>query len=134
VAIGRAIVRQPKVFLFDEPLSNLDAALRVDLRIELARLHQQLGTTMFLGSPRINLIDRPAADAAPGWRALWQRLAASPAAMQLGVRPSICIWPHPARASTRLWCWPSIWATPPCCICACRESKVCCRPSSLRKG
>jgi len=46
VAIGRAIVRQPKVFLFDEPLSNLDASLRVDMRIELARLHQQLGATM----------------------------------------------------------------------------------------
>ena len=45
VAIGRAIVRQPKVFLFDEPLSNLDAALRVDMRIELARLHRQLGVT-----------------------------------------------------------------------------------------
>jgi multiple sugar transport system ATP-binding protein len=46
VAIGRAIVRQPQVFLFDEPLSNLDAALRVDMRIELARLHKQLGATM----------------------------------------------------------------------------------------
>ncbi|MCE2878324.1 MAG: sn-glycerol-3-phosphate ABC transporter ATP-binding protein UgpC [Comamonadaceae bacterium] len=46
VAIGRAIVRRPKVFLFDEPLSNLDAALRVQLRIELAKLHQQLKTTM----------------------------------------------------------------------------------------
>lgn len=46
VAIGRAIVRRPKVFLFDEPLSNLDAALRVQMRIELARLHEQLGTTM----------------------------------------------------------------------------------------
>ena len=46
VAIGRAIVRQPKVFLFDEPLSNLDASLRVQTRIELARLHQELGTTM----------------------------------------------------------------------------------------
>ncbi len=46
VAIGRAIVRQPKVFLFDEPLSNLDAALRVSMRIELARLHRELGTTM----------------------------------------------------------------------------------------
>ena len=46
VAIGRAIVREPDVFLFDEPLSNLDAALRVQTRIEIARLHQRLGTTM----------------------------------------------------------------------------------------
>ena len=46
VAIGRAIVRQPGVFLFDEPLSNLDAELRVQMRIEIARLHQQLGATM----------------------------------------------------------------------------------------
>ncbi|ODT66179.1 MAG: ABC transporter ATP-binding protein [Pelagibacterium sp. SCN 63-23] len=46
VAIGRAIVRQPEVFLFDEPLSNLDAALRVDMRMELAKLHLDLGSTM----------------------------------------------------------------------------------------
>ena len=46
VAIGRAIVRHPKVFLFDEPLSNLDAALRVEMRVELSRLHKRLGTTM----------------------------------------------------------------------------------------
>jgi multiple sugar transport system ATP-binding protein len=46
VAIGRAIVREPKVFLFDEPLSNLDAALRVQMRIEIARLHKELGATM----------------------------------------------------------------------------------------
>ncbi|KZM48485.1 sn-glycerol-3-phosphate ABC transporter ATP-binding protein UgpC [Labrenzia sp. OB1] len=46
VAIGRAIVRQPEVFLFDEPLSNLDAALRVDMRMELANLHRDLGSTM----------------------------------------------------------------------------------------
>ena len=46
VAIGRALVRHPKVFLFDEPLSNLDAKLRVQMRIEIKRLHQQLQTTM----------------------------------------------------------------------------------------
>jgi multiple sugar transport system ATP-binding protein len=46
VAIGRAITRHPQVFLFDEPLSNLDAALRVQTRIEIAKLHERLGTTM----------------------------------------------------------------------------------------
>jgi len=46
VAIGRAIVREPKVFLFDEPLSNLDAELRVGTRVELAKLHRRLGATM----------------------------------------------------------------------------------------
>ena len=46
VAIGRAIVRNPKIFLFDEPLSNLDAALRGQMRIELARLHEELQATM----------------------------------------------------------------------------------------
>jgi multiple sugar transport system ATP-binding protein len=45
VALGRAIVRHPKVFLFDEPLSNLDAKLRVQMRVELKKLHQRLGTT-----------------------------------------------------------------------------------------
>ena len=46
VAIGRAIVRSPKVFLFDEPLSNLDASLRVQMRIEISKLHNKLGATM----------------------------------------------------------------------------------------
>ena len=46
VAIGRAIVKEPKIFLFDEPLSNLDAELRVQMRLEIARLHTELGATM----------------------------------------------------------------------------------------
>jgi multiple sugar transport system ATP-binding protein len=46
VAIGRAIVREPDVFLFDEPLSNLDAALRVEMRTEISKLHNELGATM----------------------------------------------------------------------------------------
>src|SRR5690349_2647924 len=46
VAIGRALVREPKVFLFDEPLSNLDAKLRVEMRTEIKKLHQRLGTTI----------------------------------------------------------------------------------------
>lgn len=46
VAMGRAIVRRPKVFLFDEPLSNLDAALRTQMRVEIRRLHKKLNTTI----------------------------------------------------------------------------------------
>ena len=46
VAMGRAIVRDPRAFLFDEPLSNLDAALRVEMRLEIARMHQRLAATM----------------------------------------------------------------------------------------
>ncbi len=46
VAIGRAIVREPRIFLFDEPLSNLDAELRVQMRVEIAKLHKDLGNTM----------------------------------------------------------------------------------------
>ncbi len=46
VAIGRAITRKPSVFLFDEPLSNLDAALRMDMRMEIAKIHQEFGATM----------------------------------------------------------------------------------------
>jgi multiple sugar transport system ATP-binding protein len=45
VALGRAIVREPAAFLMDEPLSNLDAKLRVEMRAYIARLHQELGTT-----------------------------------------------------------------------------------------
>ena len=142
VAIGRSIVRKPKVFLFDEPLSNLDAALRVNMRIELSRLHKELGTTMiyvthdqveamtlgdriavfnkghieqlaepmamynqpanefvagFIGAPRINLIDRPAAGAAAADHAqLWSLLAGSAAASinRVGLRPEhLCVAP-----------------------------------------
>jgi multiple sugar transport system ATP-binding protein len=134
VAIGRAIVRKPKVFLFDEPLSNLDAALRVDMRVELSRLHAELGTTMiyvthdqveamtlgdriavfnkgnieqlgaplelynrpatefvaaFIGAPRINLVDKPAADAPAAHQQLWTQLQGpgSGQANRIGLRP-----------------------------------------------
>ena len=48
VAIGRAITRNPKIFLFDEPLSNLDAALRAEMRVEISKLHNQIKTNMIL--------------------------------------------------------------------------------------
>src|ERR1700751_2064009 len=51
VALGRAIGRHPQVFLFDEPLSNLDAKLRVQMRVELKKLHERLGTTPIYGNP-----------------------------------------------------------------------------------
>ena len=46
VAIGRALVREPRIFLFDEPLSNLDAALRAEMRVEISKLHNQIKTNM----------------------------------------------------------------------------------------
>jgi sn-glycerol 3-phosphate transport system ATP-binding protein len=52
VAMGRAIVRQPQVFLFDEPLSNLDAKLRAQTRLEIQKLHRELGITALYGAYR----------------------------------------------------------------------------------
>src|SRR3989442_480292 len=70
VALGRAIVRHPRVFLFDEPLSNLDAKLRVQMRVELKKLHERLGTTAIYGTPdqvdAMTLRDR-AAGMRDGW-------------------------------------------------------------------
>ena len=59
VAMGRAIVRDPKVFLFDEPLSNLDAKLRVQMRVEIKRLQQELGTTsLYVTHDQVEAIGR----------------------------------------------------------------------------
>jgi multiple sugar transport system ATP-binding protein len=143
VAIGRAIVRNPRVFLFDEPLSNLDAALRVDMRIELKRMHHEIGTTMvyvthdqveamtladriavfrdgrieqvgapmdvyerpanrfvatFMGSPRVNLVERPGEQATTAHRRLWAMLdgTGDAALHSIGVRPEhlrLCLDP-----------------------------------------
>ena len=116
VAIGRAIVRKPSVFLFDEPLSNLDAALRTNMRIELSRLHRTLGTTMVyvthdqveamtmgdriavFNQGRIEQLGRP--------MDLYQRPANLFVAGFLGT-PRINIVPRPTSTSTpehaRLW-------------------------------
>ena len=51
LAIGRAIIRSPRLFLFDEPLTNLDAKLRHDMRAEFKRLHRELGTTTIYATP-----------------------------------------------------------------------------------
>ena len=72
VAIGRSIVREPSAFLFDEPLSNLDAALRVNMRLEISELHQNLATgtprarARWRGRSRRAAADRPRAGRAAG--------------------------------------------------------------------
>jgi ABC-type sugar transport system ATPase subunit len=97
VAIGRAIVRSPKLFLFDEPLSNLDAKLRSTMRIEIARLHQQLKTTiiyvthdqieaMTLGQ-KIILIDNGAIQQAGTPREVYEKPANLFAASFIGIPP-----------------------------------------------
>ncbi len=64
VAIGRAITRNPKIFLFDEPLSNLDAALRAEMRVEISKLHNQIYNdpantfvAQFIGTPKMNILE-----------------------------------------------------------------------------
>ena len=69
VAIGRAIVRQPQIFLFDEPLSNLDADLRVRMRYEFARLHRQLGTTtLYVTHDQVEAMTLADRIVVPSWR------------------------------------------------------------------
>jgi multiple sugar transport system ATP-binding protein len=150
VAIGRAIVRNPRVFLFDEPLSNLDAALRVDMRIELKRMHHEIGTTMvyvthdqveamtladriavfrdgiieqvgapmdvyerpanrfvatFMGSPRINLVERPGEQATEAHRRLWAMLGetADAGLQSIGLRPEhLRLLPAPDGVGARV--------------------------------
>ena len=80
VAIGRAIVKQPQVFLFDEPLSNLDAALRGDTRLEIAKLHRQLGRASMLYVTHDQIEAMTLADRivpCARWPALQQERAAS---------------------------------------------------------
>jgi ABC-type sugar transport system ATPase subunit len=60
VAMGRAIVRDPDAFLFDEPLSNLDAALRIEMRLEIAKLHQRMrATTIYVTHDQVEAIRWP---------------------------------------------------------------------------
>ena len=115
VAIGRAIVRKPKVFLFDEPLSNLDAKLREEMRVEIAKLHQRIETTVvyvthdqveamtlatrlavmsggrFIGSPTMNFIEgqisAEGAFASPVVSLKFSGHRSRPGAVVLGVRP-----------------------------------------------
>jgi multiple sugar transport system ATP-binding protein len=116
VAIGRAIVRKPKVFLFDEPLSNLDAALRVNMRIELSRLHKELGTTMVYVThdqveamtmgDRIAVFNRGIVEQLGAPMDLYQRPANTFVATFLGA-PRINLVPRPAAdapdAHRALW-------------------------------
>jgi multiple sugar transport system ATP-binding protein len=78
VAMGRALVRQPRVFLFDEPLSNLDAKLRVDMRVEIKRLHQTTGSTIvYVTHDQIEAMTLATKNCgAEGWRVAAGRLSA----------------------------------------------------------
>jgi len=86
VAIGRAIVRDPAVFLFDEPLSNLDAALRMDMRMEIARLHRTLGATMiYVTHDQVEAMT------------LADRIVVLDAGRIRQVGPPMEVWRHPAN-------------------------------------
>jgi len=97
VALGRAMVREPKVFLFDEPLSNLDARLRVEMRAEIRRLHQRVGATMIYVThdqveamtmgDRIAVLDRGQLQQCAGPRALYARPANRFVASFIGTPP-----------------------------------------------
>jgi multiple sugar transport system ATP-binding protein len=89
VAIGRAIVRQPQVFLFDEPLSNLDASLRVRMRYEFAKLHQDLKTTMvYVTHDQVEAMTWPTGSSCcPPAR------SSSLALRSCTTIPTICLWP-----------------------------------------
>jgi multiple sugar transport system ATP-binding protein len=97
VALGRALVREPKVFLFDEPLSNLDARLRVEMRAEIRRLHQRVGATMIYVThdqveamtmgDRIAVLDRGALQQVADPRTLYARPANTFVASFIGTPP-----------------------------------------------
>jgi len=97
VALGRAMVREPKVFLFDEPLSNLDARLRVEMRAEIRRLHRQVGATMIYVThdqveamtmgDRIAVLNRGELQQCAGPRALYARPANAFVASFIGTPP-----------------------------------------------
>ena len=87
VAMGRAIVRQPQVFLFDEPLSNLDAKLRAQTRIEIQKLHRELGiTSLFVTHDQVEAMTLAAADDRDERRRRWSS-SARPKRSTTGRRP-----------------------------------------------
>src|SRR5579875_2102084 len=114
VAMGRAIVRVPKVFLFDEPLSNLDAKLRVQMRAEIRQLHERLRATTlfvadFIGSPPMNLLpgrlapdgETFAVDAGPALPLAQRPAARAGTELMLGIRPED-LRPHDVAANGSL--------------------------------
>jgi ABC-type sugar transport system ATPase subunit len=111
VAMGRAIVRQPAVFLFDEPLSNLDASLRQHMRVELKRLHKQIGATIvhvthdqveaLTLADRIMVLDQGVVQQMGTPRELFDRPANTFVAQFIGA-PSMTILPAEGKGATSL--------------------------------